>query len=209
MRTNDAQTAFVECLDRHRGILIKVAGACCRDLAGREDLIAEIVAQLWRAYGRFDERAAFSTWMYRIAVNVAISFRRAEMRKTRNVEAAEPAILEMLPSPAEPQSDAALALVREFIEELDELNRALMILYLADNSYAEIAAILGISETNVATKIGRIKQRLKRDIAARSPLTNGERHGTRRTQRPLEREQSEAAGKQSSQHAALRAMEPS
>jgi RNA polymerase sigma factor (sigma-70 family) len=82
MRTNDAQTAFVECLDRHRGILIKVAGACCRDLAGREDLIAEIVAQLWRAYGRFDERAAFSTWMYRIAVNVAISFRRAEMRKT-------------------------------------------------------------------------------------------------------------------------------
>jgi RNA polymerase sigma factor (sigma-70 family) len=167
MRTNDAQTAFVECLDRHRGILIKVAGACCRDLAGREDLIAEIVAQLWRAYGRFDERAAFSTWMYRIAVNVAISFRRAEMRKTRNVEAAEPAILEMLPSPAEPQSDAALALVREFIEELDELNRALMILYLADNSYAEIAAILGISETNVATKIGRIKQRLKRDIAAR------------------------------------------
>jgi RNA polymerase sigma factor (sigma-70 family) len=82
MRTNDAQTAFVECLDRHRGILIKVAGAYCRDLAGREDLIAEIVAQLWRAYGRFDERAAFSTWMYRIAVNVAISFRRAEMRKT-------------------------------------------------------------------------------------------------------------------------------
>jgi RNA polymerase sigma-70 factor (ECF subfamily) len=156
MRTNDAQTAFVECLDRHRGILIKVAGAYCRDLAGREDLIAEIVAQLWRAYGRFDERAAFSTWMYRIAVNVAISFRRAEMRKTRNVEAAEPAILEMLPSPPEPQSDAALALVREFIEELDELNRALMILYLADNSYAEIAA-----------KIGRIKQRLKRDIAAR------------------------------------------
>jgi RNA polymerase sigma-70 factor (ECF subfamily) len=167
MRTNDAQTAFVECLDRHRGILIKVAGAYCRDLAGREDLIAEIVAQLWRAYGRFDERAAFSTWMYRIAVNVAISFRRAEMRKTRNVEAAEPAILEMLPSPPEPQSDAALALVREFIEELDELNRALMILYLADNSYAEIAAILGISETNVATKISRIKQRLKRDVGVR------------------------------------------
>jgi DNA-directed RNA polymerase specialized sigma24 family protein len=94
--------------------------------------------------------------MYRIAVNVAISLRRSEMRKTRNVEPAEPAILEMLPAAREPETDAALALVREFIEELDELNRALMILYLDDNSYSEIAAILGISETNVATKVGRI-----------------------------------------------------
>ena len=93
MRTNDAQPGFVDRLNRHRGILIKVAGAYCRDLAAREDLIAEIVAQLWRAYGRFDERAAFSTWMYRIAVNVAISIRRAEIRRTRNVEPAEPAIL--------------------------------------------------------------------------------------------------------------------
>jgi RNA polymerase sigma-70 factor (ECF subfamily) len=167
MRTNDAQTAFVDRLNRHRGILVKVAGAYCRDPAGREDLVAEIVAQLWRAYGRFDERAAFSTWMYRIAVNVAISFRRTELRKTRNVEPAEPAILETLPSPPDARSDDALALLREFIEELDDLNRALMLLYLDDNSYAEIASILGISETNVATKIGRIKQRLKRDIATR------------------------------------------
>jgi RNA polymerase sigma factor (sigma-70 family) len=167
MRTNDAQTAFVDRLNRHRGILIKVANAYCRDPAGYEDLIAEIVAQLWRAYGRFDERAAFSTWMYRIAVNVAISLRRSQMRTAKNVEPAEPAILEMLPSPPEAQSDDALALVREFIERLDELNRALMLLYLDDCSYAEIAAILGISETNVATKIGRIKQRLKRDIGSR------------------------------------------
>jgi RNA polymerase sigma factor (sigma-70 family) len=100
-------------------------------------------------------------------VNVAISFHRSELRKSRNVEPAEPAIFATLPLP-EPQSDDALALVREFIEELDELNRALMLLYLDDHSYAEIAAILGISETNVATKIARIKQRLKRDIAARN-----------------------------------------
>jgi RNA polymerase sigma factor (sigma-70 family) len=170
MRTDEAQAAFVDRLDRHRGILVKVAGAYCHDAGDREDLIAEIVAQLWRAYGRFDERAAFSTWMYRIAVNVAISFRRTEMRKAGNVEPAEPAIVETLPSPAEVQSDDAIALVREFIEELDALNRALMLLYLDDNSYAEIAAILGISETNVATKIGRIKQRLKRDIAAHKRL---------------------------------------
>jgi RNA polymerase sigma factor (sigma-70 family) len=166
MRTDDAQAAFVDRLDRHRGILVKVAAAYCREAAYREDLIAEIVAQLWRAYGRFDERAAFSTWMYRIAVNVAISFHRSEARKAGNVEPAGLAILETLPSPPETQSDDALALVREFIEELDALNRALMLLYLDDKSYTEISAILGISETNVATKIGRIKQHLKRDIAA-------------------------------------------
>ncbi len=170
MRADDSQATFVDRLDGHRGILVKVAGAYCRDAAGREDLIAEIVAQLWRAYGRFDERAAFSTWMYRIAVNVAISFHRTEERKAGSVEPAEPAILESLASRAEPQSDDAIAQVREFIEELDALNRALMLLYLDDNSYAEIAAILGISETNVATKIGRIKQRLKRDIAAQNNL---------------------------------------
>ena len=66
MRTDDVQAAFADRLDRHRGILVKVAGAYCRDAAGREDLIAEIVAQLWRAYGRFDERAAFSNWSFRL-----------------------------------------------------------------------------------------------------------------------------------------------
>ncbi|MGC9991276.1 MAG: RNA polymerase sigma factor [Candidatus Cybelea sp.] len=170
MRTDDAQAAFVDRLDRHRRILVKVAGAYCRDEADREDLIAEIVAQLWRAYGRFEERSAFSTWMYRIAVNVAISFHRTKMRTAKAVEPAEPAILEMLPAPAEALSDDALTLVREIIEGLDELNRALMLLYLDDYSYAEIATILGISETNVATKVGRIKQRLKRDIAAQNEL---------------------------------------
>ncbi len=170
MRTDDAQAAFVDRLDRHRAILVKVAGAYCRDAAGREDLIAEIVAQLWRAYPRFDGRAAFSTWMYRIAVNVAISFHRAEVRQAGYVEPAEPAILETLASPADVHGDDAIAQVRQFIEELDALNRALMLLYLDDRSYAEISAILGISETNVATKIGRIKQRLKRDIAAHNKL---------------------------------------
>jgi RNA polymerase sigma factor (sigma-70 family) len=170
MRRDDVQATFVDRLERHRGILVKVAGAYCRNAAGREDLIAEIVAQLWRAYGRFDERAGFSTWMYRIAVNVAISFHRTEVRKAGNVEPAEPAILGTLASPADARSDDAIAQLREFIEELDPLNRALMLLYLEDNSYAEIAAILGISETNVATKIGRIRQRLKRDITAHNKL---------------------------------------
>jgi RNA polymerase sigma-70 factor, ECF subfamily len=166
MATNDAQATFVELLEGHRGVLIAVANAYCRDAASREDLIQEIAAQLWRAYPRFDGRAAFSTWMYRIAVNVAISFYRSERRKKSNVELTDRAVLEEVAAPHAPGNGEALALVHEFVDRLDELNRALMVLYLADNSYAEIAAILGISETNVATKISRIKHRLKAEIGA-------------------------------------------
>lgn len=166
MTTNDAQAAFVERLERHRGILVKVVNAYCRDAAAREDLIQEIAAALWRAYPRFDGRATFSTWTYRIAVNVAISFYRSETRKTRNVELADRAMLEGVATPQEPENRGGLALLHEFIDRLDDLNRALMVLYLDDNSYAEIAAIVGISESNVATKISRIKRRLKSEIDA-------------------------------------------
>ncbi|MGB6952913.1 MAG: RNA polymerase sigma factor [Candidatus Cybelea sp.] len=93
----EAQRAFVERLDRHRGILQKVSTAYCRDAASREDLRQEIVVQLWRSYGRFDEGGRFSTWMYGIALNTAISFARSRNRKDARVALAEPAILERIP----------------------------------------------------------------------------------------------------------------
>jgi RNA polymerase sigma factor (sigma-70 family) len=166
MAMDDAKAAFVDLLERHRAILVKVANAYCRDTTSREDLIQEIATQLWRAHSRFDGRGSFSTWMYRIAVNVAISFYRTERRKASKVELADRATLEEVATPQETGNGEALTLLREFVDRLDDLNRALMILYLDDNSYAEIAAILGISETNVATKIGRIKGRLKDEIGA-------------------------------------------
>jgi len=168
MTTEGSQAAFVDRLDRHRGILLKVAAAYCRNPADREDLIAETIAHLWRSFTRFEGRSSFSTWMYRIAVNVAISFRRSETRKNRNIVPAEASVIEQIASPPETQEDDRLGPIRDFIEKLDELNRALMLLYLDDYPYAEIAAILGITETNVATKIGRIKERLKRTVAGQS-----------------------------------------
>lgn len=162
----DAQTAFLERLDRHRGILVKVSGAYCRNPASREDLVQEIVAQLWRSFPRFDGRASFSTWMYRIALNVAIGFYRSETRRSQSLELHEPARLDALGEPDRSETDPALDTVLERVNRLDPLDRALVILYLDDKPYAEIAAILGISETNVATKLARIKQRLRREIAA-------------------------------------------
>lgn len=168
MTTQRTHQEFVDRLDRHRAILFKVSAAYCRNAADREDLAGEIVVQLWRAYARFDGRSLFSTWMYRIAVNVAISFARSEARKRRGLADGD-CLIEEIVAPQEAQSDAPLSLVRELINRFDPLNRALMLLYLDDYRYSEIAAILGITETNVATKIGRIKERLKRTVASDTP----------------------------------------
>jgi RNA polymerase sigma factor (sigma-70 family) len=164
MSATDSRDAFVDRIDRHRGILLKVAGAFSRNPVDREDLLQEITVALWRAHDRFDARSSFSTWMYRVAMNVAISFQRSETRKSRLVPA-DNSLFETIAQPRDEPADDRLALIRELIRRLDPPNRALMLLYLDDYPYAEIAKILGISETNVATKIGRIKDRLKRDLA--------------------------------------------
>ena len=165
MTTSQADDRFLAHLDAHRKILYKVANAYCRSAEDRRDLVQEIVVQLWRSFGRFDERAAFSTWMYRIAVNVAISFYRSEGRHARRTELVEEPALEILAMDhaMPPESDDVRQLHR-FIGELDELNRALVILYLDGNSHETIGAILGISTSNVGTRIGRIKERLRRDF---------------------------------------------
>ncbi len=166
MTSPDAHADFVERLERHRGILVKVAAGYCRNPADREDLIQEMLVQLWRSFHRYDGRASFATWMYRITVNVAISSYRQRVRRAGTVVSADQNILESLPARESDPEDDRLAAIHDFIEGLDELNRALMILYLNDSSYAEIADVLGISPTNVATKIGRIKQKLRASTLA-------------------------------------------
>jgi RNA polymerase sigma factor (sigma-70 family) len=156
---------FVSLLEQNRRIVYKVAATYSRNPADREDLAQEIVVQLWRSFARYDEGYRFSTWMYRVALNVAISFYRRESRRSRAEVSAEDAVQEVASLASEPaEVDDDIRLLRQLIEQLDELDRAVMILYLDDNPYSMIAEILGISETNVGTKINRIKQRLRRDL---------------------------------------------
>jgi RNA polymerase sigma factor (sigma-70 family) len=157
---------FVSLLEQNRRIVYKVAATYSRNPADREDLAQEIVVQLWRSFARYDEGYRFSTWMYRVALNVAISFYRRESRRSRAEVSAEDAVQEVASLASEPaEVDDDIRLLRQLIEQLDELDRAVMILYLDDNPYSMIAEILGISETNVGTKITRIKQRLRRDLS--------------------------------------------
>jgi RNA polymerase sigma-70 factor (ECF subfamily) len=163
--TTTHHTAFLRRLEEHRGIVLKIASAYTRTPADREDLVQEIVAQLWRSYARYDESRRFSTWMYRVAMNVAISFARRQSAYESKLRRSEDAVFETMSSATPEEGDEKVAVLHDFIARLDDLNRAVMLLYLDDRSYADIAQILGLSETNVATKIARIKQRLKRDFA--------------------------------------------
>lgn len=166
MATTAPQDRFQALLDEHKKVLYKVAVSYCRNPADRPDLVQEIVVQLWRSFGRYDERHRFSTWMYRIALNVAISFYRTETRRTRDTVSAEESILEIAADGSEAEeADESLRLLHASIARLDELDRALVLLYLDGNRYDTIAEILGISATNVGTKLGRIKQKLRRDLA--------------------------------------------
>lgn len=160
------QERFLVLLDEHRKILYKVASSYCRNPADRQDLAQEIAVQLWRSFHRYDERYRFSTWMYRIALNVAISFYRSEARRSQHTVPAEDSILEIADARDSTEPDNNLQLLQRFIEQLGELDRALIILYLDGNRYDTIAEILGISETNVGTRINRIKQKLRRDFGA-------------------------------------------
>jgi RNA polymerase sigma-70 factor (ECF subfamily) len=158
---------FETLLREHRKIIFKLAAAFTRQPEDRQDLAQEITIQLWRAFPRFDPaRARFSTWMYRIALNVAISqFRRDTGSLAAQTEPLEDHHLNRIASQQpDPEGDERLAALWELIDKFEPLNRALIVLYLEDRNYAEIAEIIGISPTNVATKISRIKQTLRQQM---------------------------------------------
>mgnify|MGYP001306970095 CR=1 FL=1 len=160
------QDRFLGLLEEHRKILFKVAGSYARGALDRQDLVQEMVVQLWRSFDRYDPALRFSTWMYRIALNVAISFLRSESRRARTFVTAEDEILALATAPpgaADIEGD--LHSMWQAIDALDALDRALLILYLDGQSHETIAEVLGLSPTNVGTKIGRIKTRLRRDMS--------------------------------------------
>ena len=150
----------------HSGVLHKVCRLYCSDASDREDLAQEILIQLWRSFGSFDGRVRFSTWMYRVALNTAISYLRGESTRKRHVSSGDPVLLELA---AAPESESAeLTTLYQLISKLHPLERALVLLYLEGHSYEETAEILGISATNVATKLNRLKHMMKMEAAVRT-----------------------------------------
>ncbi|WP_153799175.1 RNA polymerase sigma factor [Foetidibacter luteolus] len=159
---NEAQ--FLELVQQNSGILYKVCNAYCRNANNRQDLAQEIIYQLWKSAPGYNPQQKFSTWMYRVALNVAISYYRKEKQviKPEKVNDTHSMAEDTSAHEAEEQSRQ----LQQFINGLRELDRAIMLLYLDAKSYSEIAIITGITETNVATKISRIKNILKEKFSA-------------------------------------------
>jgi RNA polymerase sigma-70 factor (ECF subfamily) len=160
---------FVAQLTAHQKILFKVARLYCANPADREELTQDIVIQLWRSFDRFDGRSGFGTWMYRVALNVAISRVRDERRRPsrQHMVPLDDAVLET--ARAAQQDDEAAAAFEALADELgrlDELDRALVILHLEGHDHDTIAAILGLGVSNVGTRLHRIKQRLRKGLAS-------------------------------------------
>ncbi len=155
------KTAFVEMLEANKGIVFKVCNTYCRDVEDQKDLAQDIIVQLWRSFPSYDHSRKLSTWMYSIALNVAISFVRKSTTRRKYTPVVDSQFVDIVADDAVEQNED-LALLQQLISELDELNKALMILYLDGNSHEEIGRILNISKSNVGTKINRIKKTFKK-----------------------------------------------
>lgn len=160
MQTKERNKLFQELIEQHKGILFKVARTYCQNEEDRQDLVQEIMIQLWQSFHRYNDKFKISTWMYRISINVAISFYRKNLVRQGNNMPLNEQINE-IQHDEKSEKEQQLNLLERFINELKEYDKALMLLYLEDKSQAEISDILGISVGNVGTKVGRIKDKLK------------------------------------------------
>ncbi len=154
------QQFFQEIIEQHKGILFKVARTYCPDEEERQDLIQEMMIQIWQSVHKYNDQYKITTWLYRISLNVAISFYRKNSTRTKKFTDLNELMMET-PVEDKLENETQLNLLEQFIGELKEIDKALMILYLEDKSHTEIAEILGMSVSNVGTKIGRIKEKLK------------------------------------------------
>ncbi len=152
------EKVFIQLLNEHQKIVHKVCNLYMDSYTDKEDLFQEITLQAWKAYGNFRGESKFSTWLYRVALNTAITFFRKEKKNafiysTDNI----PDISNNEQDPIE----AKLKSMYIAISHLSKIDKAIVMLYLEDYSYAEISETIGITANNIAVKMNRIKIKLK------------------------------------------------
>lgn len=153
------QQEFASLVREHRALVFKVCHLYCKTAEDREDLFQEIIYQLWKSYPTFRGQSAFTTWMYRVALNTAIS--AARRRKPAKVD------IDILPLQAcveEPSSELKEQMdqLRIAIAQLNDVEKSIVMLYLEERSYEEMEAILGINQNNLRVKMNRIKEKLRK-----------------------------------------------
>jgi len=161
------ESKFIEMIKTHQGILYKVSNLYCDDEEDRKDLFQEIVLQLWKSFPNFRKDSECSTWMYRVALNTAISnFRRERKRpQRRSISENEFQIPDFTDFPEESEN---LSLLKRAINQLTRIEKAIIMLYLEEKTYQEISEIIGITRANVGVRLNRIKLKLEKIIKSRN-----------------------------------------
>lgn len=167
MTNTDLNDEFMDILEKNMPILLKISKAYTNLKQDREDLIAEIILQMWKSYNSFRKDSKVSIWVYRVALNTSMNYKRKQ--KTNPLasllnETGDKDIFSWLIIEQEDSSE--IDLLYRSIDDLNTIDKAIILLYLDKNSHEEISEITGISKTNVGTRIGRIKDKLKKIITS-------------------------------------------
>lgn len=158
----DTKSRFIKVIKENEGLIYKITTLYTNSDQDRRDLYQEIVYQLWKSFGSFKEQSKLSTWMYRVALNTAIY----TLKQTKKRIDHSPIDLktDQLADEADRHEEERIKLLYEHIQMLNLLEKGIILLYLEGKSQQEIASIVGISISNVGTKISRIRAKLKSQI---------------------------------------------
>lgn len=157
---NHLEHEFVTNLEKHQNIVHKICRMYTHDRESHNDLFQEITIQLWKAYPKFRGDAKFSTWMYRVALNTAITLFR-KSKKDIHTQDYDDVSFKIKADVYNDETEQQLQLMYKAVKELNDIDKALVFLYLEDQSYKEISDTLGISEVNARVKMNRIKKTLR------------------------------------------------
>jgi RNA polymerase sigma factor (sigma-70 family) len=171
LQDKELEKRFEAQIGAHEALIRKICRMYAYGAADRQDLFQDIILQLWQAYPRFRGESKFSTWLYRVSINTAMT--KARKRKVF-VSYMDPETISTshAADPASTDEMEKADLLDEAIRELNEVERAVLMLYLDDRSYEEMEEVLGASQTALRMKMSRIKQKLRE-------LTNGKNYGDR------------------------------
>nr|WP_262891207.1 sigma-70 family RNA polymerase sigma factor [Chishuiella changwenlii] len=146
-------------IDQHKGILHKVSKMYMDDIEDQNDLVQEIVLQLWKSYERFQSKSQFSTWMYRVSLNTALTYFKKEKKKSDRYTFLEN--LDKVDETDTLEKETQLELFYKAVHELNKVEKALIFLFLEGQSHKEIASNLGITEVNARVKLNRTKEKIQ------------------------------------------------
>jgi RNA polymerase sigma-70 factor (ECF subfamily) len=160
MTEDKIKEQFLDILERNIGIIIRISRVYTKVEQDKEDLINDITLELWKSFKSFNGYSKISTWIYRVALNTSMNYKRKKRNDTlfSSINDFKTETSEWL---NEQDNSEQSEILYRCIDDLNELNKAIILLYLDGNSHDDISEITGISKTNVGTRIGRIKEQIR------------------------------------------------